>query len=326
MGNFLCIEIESQRDNFLNFSSYGRRMDSFRLQNTPLSPQSVYTGTSTALKWFLNFIIIICAIVILYFFYNYVVTPSNANDKVVAFSSKMAANALHKNSSIASLYEGGEYTVNLWVYIAGYTTNLGVRKHVLEIGGSNFATLLIALGAYKNSLLVRVHTKDASGSLGSGITDCSGNDCSDNSVSSSSNDYSDPSIANREDTSLTTNDMDVLFTPLLMDNGLLDVKPMCDIDTIDMQRWVQITVVMNGRTCDVYMDGKLSRSCVLKHYYKVDPTGASIRVADRSGFDGYVSNVTTFKNAINPDQIYQLYLAGPQGNSTDILSYIKSFF
>lgn len=291
----------------------------FRLPNIP-STRNVGSGVSSAIPWFLNFIIIICAVVILYFLYNYIVTPSNKSDQVVVFSSKMAANALQKSTSIASLYEGGEYTVNLWVYIAGFNTNLGIRKHILEIGGSNFATLLIALGAFKNSLLVRVHTKDASGSLGSGVSDSSGAEVP------SSGDYSDPSITNRDDTSLTKTDKDVLFTPLLMDDGLLNVKPMCDIDTIDMQRWVQITVVLNGRTCDVYMDGKLSRSCVLKNYYKVDPTGASMRVADRSGFDGYVSNVTTFKQAINPDQIYQMYMAGPDGKSTDIISYLKSFF
>jgi hypothetical protein len=291
----------------------------FKLPNIP-STKNVGSGVSSAIPWFLNFIIIICAVVILYFLYNYIVTPSNKSDQVVVFSSKMGANALQKSTSIASLYEGGEYTVNLWVYIAGFNTNLGIRKHILEIGGSNFATLLIALGAFKNSLLVRVHTKDASGSLGSGVSDSSGNDVP------SSGDYSDPSITNRDDTSLTVTDKDVLFTPLLIDDGLLNVKPMCDIDTIDMQRWVQITVVINGRTCDVYMDGKLSRSCVLKHYYKVDPTGVSMRVADRSGFDGYVSNVTTFKQAINPDQIYQMYMAGPDGKSTDIISYLKSLF
>lgn len=293
-------------------------MDSFA--KLPNLPKPAYSGVSSAIPWFLNFIIIICAVVILYFLYNYIVTPSNKSEQVVVFSSKMAANASQKSSSIASLYEGGEYTVNLWVYIAGYNTNLGIRKHILEVGGSNFSTLLLALGAFKNSLLVRVHTKDASGSLGSTVSDSSGNDVP------STGDYSDPSITNRDDTSLTTADKDVLFTPLLMDDGILNVKPMCDIDTIDMQRWVQITVVLNGRTCDVYMDGKLARSCVLKHYYKVDSTGASIRVADRSGFDGYISNVTTFKQAINPDQIYQMYMAGPEGKSTDIISYIKSLF
>jgi hypothetical protein len=292
----------------------------FKIPNMPSSNQGVYSRVSSVIPLFLNFVIIVCGVVVLYFLYNYIVTPSNKSDQVVVFSSKIAANAVQKSSSIAPLYEGGEYTVNLWVYIAGYNTNLGIRKHVLEIGGSNFSTLLIALGAFKNSLLVRVHTKDASGSLGSGVSDSSGNEVP------SSGDYSDPSIANRDDTSLTTNDKDVLFTPLLMDDGLLNVKPMCDIETIDMQRWVQITVVLNGRTCDVYMDGKLARSCVLKHYYKVDPTGSSMRIADRSGFDGYVSNVTTFKHAINPDQIYQMYMAGPDGKSTDIISYIKSLF
>ena len=38
---------------------------------------------------------------------------------------------------------------------------------------------------------------------------------------------------------------------------------MCDLTDIDLQRWINITVSVNGRIVDVYYDGKLARSCVL---------------------------------------------------------------
>jgi hypothetical protein len=74
------------------------------------------------------------------------------------------------------------------------------------------------------------------------------------------------------------------------------------------------------------MDGKLARSCVLPHFYKVDPTGHSVKLVDRAGFDGYVSQVNTFNYALTPNVIYQSYMAGPSGSNLDAWAYFKSFF
>lgn len=246
------------------------------------------------LTGFINLLVVVIALVIVYYSFGFFYGTSTSNGVTVE-SGKLSANqGVKKYTNQAQIYEGGEYSVNFWVYVSGWTYKQGTRKHVLELGGTNFATLLVALGSTKNSLSVRVNTKDASGS----------------------------SVG---DIGLTNADKELFFKPLQSD-GALTVQPMCDIDEIDMQRWIQVTVCINGRTCDVYMDGKLARSCVLPSFYKVDPTAQSVTVVDRGGFDGYVSQVSTYNYSLNPSAVYGMYQAGPTGASLDPWAYFTGLF
>jgi len=113
---------------------------------------------------------------------------------------------------------------------------------------------------------------------------------------------------------------------MAMDDVLLTTPPPCDIPEIDLQRWTMITTVLSGRTIDVYIDGKLSRSCINKSYYKVDPTGVKMKLVDRGGFDGYIGNTTVGSYSMNPDEIYRAYQSGPQGSSFNIIQWILSLF
>ena len=280
-----------------------------------------------ALSVFLNILVVVAGVVVLYYTYKFLTSPSTGTKEFMVQPAKQPMSALMKYDKIAPLYEGGEYTLNCWVYIAGYSTHLGTRKHILEIGGDNFATLLLALGAFKNSLLVRVHTKATSGGSDTSGNDVEIVDASQEEVSSStsvSTDYNDPALLAKEDVSLSNEDKDILFSPLAVDDGLLNVFPMCDIQEIDMQRWVQITIVLNGRSCDTYINGKLTRSCVLRNYFKVDSQNLEMKVADRNGFDGYTARIATYGAALNPDQIYKLYMAGPDGENMNPIQYVKN--
>jgi hypothetical protein len=88
-----------------------------------------------------------------------------------------------------------------------------------------------------------------------------------------------------------------------------------------------ITVVLTGRTIDVYLDGKLSRSCMSHSFYKVDPTGVKPVLTDRGGFDGYIGNTSVANYAMNPDEIYRGYLSGPEGAaSMDFIGWFISLF
>ena len=76
---------------------------------------------------------------------------------------------------------------------------------------------------------------------------------------------------------------------------------------------------------DVYLDGKLSRSCATPSYFKVDPTSdVKLNILDRGGFDGYIGNTTVGSYSMNPDEIYRTYLSGPNGVSLDLFSWLAS--
>jgi hypothetical protein len=208
-------------------------------------------------------------------------------------------------------FEGGEYSVNTWVYINSFNTNLNTPKHVLEIKGENFSTLLIALGAMNNTLIVRTHNENVVSGFQSG------------GGSPPPGRGSPPPSEGPVQGSLAASDVDSIFSYGYTTDS---PPPICDLPQVDLQRWTMITVVLSGRTTDVYLDGKLSRSCTSPSYYRVDPTGVTMNLLDRGGFDGYIGNTSSGAYTMNPDEIYRAYLGGPNGSSMNVISWFLSLF
>lgn len=351
------------------------------------------TPKSSVFTMIITAVIVLVSIVVLYYVYNFLYGNYVSASLVKVIQAQVPANIAQPNlPPIQNLYEGGDYSVSLWMYVNSYNINRNRRKHVLEIGGTNFSTLLIALGAFKNSLLVRTHSRDSDTAV-VGSTATTSTPPSSTSTTSppsttsptsttsppSTNSYSaryanmnnefdlanqrasaydltrppreygggatntdnrwgapmsesfqnatpGSSDATRQDGSLTTADLDAMFTPLAMDDSLLNSNQICDIPSIDMQRWINVTVVLSGRTIDVYMDGKLVRSCVTPSYYKVDGTGVKLKITERGGFDGYINTVSTFNRGLTPGNVYNIYQAGPTGKSADVGNMVSSLF
>ena len=86
--------------------------------------------------------------------------------------------------------------------------------------------------------------------------------------------------------------------------------PGCDSPEYDLQRWTHIAVVLSGKITDVYMNGKLARSCIGSSYYKVS-VSPTINVLGYKTFNGKLSDLHTYVVALNPAQIYDMYTKGP---------------
>jgi hypothetical protein len=85
----------------------------------------------------------------------------------------------------------------------------------------------------------------------------------------------------------------------------------CDISSIDLQRWVNITVVMSGTMVDVYIDGKLGRSSVLPGVFAVDGDNPTVTLGDKSSFEGLIGLTRVANYAYSPDKVYTNYGNGP---------------
>jgi hypothetical protein len=191
--------------------------------------------------------------------------------------------------ALPPLYEGGEYSMSCWVYVNDWAYRRGQQKHIFEIGGSGFITLMVGLGNYTNKLMVRVST--------------------------------DTSGANTLGTNATHTNLDAME----VESGLLNSQlPMCDLPELDLQRWVLVSVVITGRICDVYLDGKLARSCTLPSFFRVD-NGYSVKALLNGGFGGYISNLTAYGYAMNPSDIYKMYMNGPKAGG-GFIDWFTSFF
>ena len=52
-----------------------------------------------------------------------------------------------------------------------------------------------------------------------------------------------------------------------------------------------------------------------------------MKLLDFDGFDGFLSDVTCYSYALNPDQVYRIYMGGPSDTaSSSFLGWLKSIF
>jgi hypothetical protein len=87
----------------------------------------------------------------------------------------------------------------------------------------------------------------------------------------------------------------------------------CTLQNVPLQKWVNIIISLYGRTLDVYLDGKLVRTCVLPGVVKVN-ADADILVTPQGGFDGWTTNFRYWPTATNPQEAYNIYKDGLGGS------------
>lgn len=273
---------------------------------------------ATGFNWggVMTIILVIAGLAVIYLLYNFMYSAPTSNMVVLVPKQHNATEEAKELPKIPIPFEGGDYSFSTWIYISSYHRNRNMVKHIFELKGKdNFSTMVVGLGPMRNSVIVRVHTKD----LDAGTTGAAAP-----TTGAGGAPVAPPPIV---DTELSRTIVSDLFKPMAADAAAAsDVQPQCDLALIDMQRWVHLAVVMSGRTIDVYLDGKLARSCVANSYFKVDPTGVTPVVLDKGGFDGYISNLAVANYAMNPGEIYRTYISGPSGASNDILKWIGSLF
>ena len=88
----------------------------------------------------------------------------------------------------------------------------------------------------------------------------------------------------------------------------------CNVQNIPLQKWVHCLVSVYGKSLDVYIDGKLVRTCMLPGIAKVD-TSKDVFITPVGGFSGYTSNFQFFPNATNPQEAYNIYKKGFGGSA-----------
>ena len=87
----------------------------------------------------------------------------------------------------------------------------------------------------------------------------------------------------------------------------------CNVKNFPLQKWVNLIISLYGRTLDVYIDGKLVRTCVLPGVAKVS-TKSDIVVTPNGGFNGWTSNFMYFDQSTNPQEAYNIYKGGFGGS------------
>jgi hypothetical protein len=87
----------------------------------------------------------------------------------------------------------------------------------------------------------------------------------------------------------------------------------CAVSNIPIQRWVNLMISAYGRTLDIYINGKLVRTCVMPGVAVVD-SNASLYVTPNGGFSGWTSRFQYWPDASNPQKAWDVYRKGWGGN------------
>jgi len=83
----------------------------------------------------------------------------------------------------------------------------------------------------------------------------------------------------------------------------------CTVANIPIQKWVNLIVSVYGRTMDIYIDGKLVRTCLLPGVASIN-NNANVYVTPAGGFNGWTAKLQYFPNSINPQQAWNIYSQG----------------
>jgi hypothetical protein len=83
----------------------------------------------------------------------------------------------------------------------------------------------------------------------------------------------------------------------------------CSVANVPIQKWVNLVLSVYGRSMDVYIDGKLVRTCLLPGVASVN-NNAKIFVTPLGGFEGWTSKLQYYPNSLNPQEVWNIYTRG----------------
>jgi hypothetical protein len=254
--------------------------------------------------------LILILLYILYVVYNYLY-PST--DPTYTSFLKGQADARQPitldNKNTPTIHTGGDFTVSMWVYIDDWSYLASNNKFLFAIspasGGPN-NVMTGVLTANQNNLLVTASQLPNAGAPPR---------ARNTPLSSHLPDFSkEPNLrqllSNQTSISMFKDPNDVI----------------CNMVDIQLQRWVCITVVVTGNMMDTYLNGKLSRSCVLDSVVYVPSGSLVMRLGENGGFGGRYSSVQMWGQQLTPDVIYGIYQMGPTQSQADIFTRIAKLF
>jgi hypothetical protein len=83
----------------------------------------------------------------------------------------------------------------------------------------------------------------------------------------------------------------------------------CNLANIPIQKWVNLVVSVYGRTMDLYIDGKLVRTCLLPGVANIN-NNSDVYITPAGGFDGWTAKLKYYPNSLNPQEVWNIYAGG----------------
>ena len=228
---------------------------------------------------------VIVLIIIAYSLYNYYTSVRQTYEitkQMIPYIHDASIDKRFNYGSLPESSEGNEYNMNFWVYINEYTYRLSEDKCIVFKGDksvelidsdkSNAINKLSNPGIWllKNTNTLRINT---------GLDTTFKEPCSDTGTGTTC-DNSDNNIDS------------------------------CEIKNFPLQNWVNINVSLRNNILDIFLNGKLNKSCILSGSPTINK--GDLYICQDGGFNGYISNFKYTNKALNSIKIYDIYKKGPQ--------------
>ena len=88
----------------------------------------------------------------------------------------------------------------------------------------------------------------------------------------------------------------------------------CVVNNFSLQNWVNLIISLYGRTLDVYIDGKLVKTCMLPGVPKTSTAADNIYITPDGGFKGSTAKIEYWNDSSNPQRAYEIYKEGFGGS------------
>ena len=84
----------------------------------------------------------------------------------------------------------------------------------------------------------------------------------------------------------------------------------CSVENVPLQSWFSLSVTVFQRNMDIYINGRLVKSCVLPGVPK--PAVGDIIIADNGGFSGSICNLNWYNAMLAPEDCKMFHAKGTQ--------------
>jgi hypothetical protein len=242
----------------------------------------------------------------------------------------IALNAFSKTSQLTKMAEGkkiqtikaadlknvnnsSNFTYSMWFFVDDWNYLYGQEKMVLDRANSP----TVVLGNKPNTLAVKMRyfDKNKQGPIDDSNDSGNDQDAQDAACLACEQGYTCacdacntgvPLVLDKESQA----DKDKEAADRLAANSNVNT---CLIENIPIQKWVNIVISLFGLTLDVYLDGKLVRTCVMPGVPIIN-NAADINVTNNGGFSGWTTNFKYWSDASNPQEAYNIYKSGFGGS------------
>ena len=221
-----------------------------------------------------NVLLFVVIVVLIYIVYGYI---SKDVSTLSGLTSGQTMQTINPSSLAASSSSGNtsNFTYSMWMYIDDWNYRYGEEKVLfgrMVVGSKTTQPCpSVVLGALENNVIVS-------------LTVFPGQDTVPTTSTSSSS------------TTTTT-------------SSSASIVHRCAVANVPIQKWVNLLVSVYGRSMDIYLDGKLVRTCVLPGVAKID-ANAPVYITPNGGFSGWTAKFQYFADSCDPQKAWNIYEAG----------------